>query len=141
MYDLESGETSYLTPMREPRWHFSGSCYDTLGWAVVSTYYPEYPKLPEKWGDHEVFMVELTKRKNPLPMVWRIAHTRSVFKKYSDAPFAKINKKGTKIWFGAGWGNSYQDGSYDVYQIDLPKSWFHDLTNIAKTRPLSSKTR
>jgi hypothetical protein len=136
MADLETGEITYLSPIGGPRYHFSGNSYSTPGWGVVSTYYPQYPNPEKDWGDHEVFMVELTKRKDPPPRVWRIAHTHTVFKDgYADAPFAKINRRGTKIWFGSGWGHScldkQPDGNtrhpYDVYQIDLPQTWYHDL--------------
>lgn len=145
MADLETGEITYLTPIGSPRYHFSGNSYSTPGWGVVSTYYPEYPHPEKDWGDHEVFMVELTKRKNPPPRVWRIAHTHTLFKDgYSDAPFAKINRRGTKIWFGSGWGHSCSDKQsdgitpypYDVYQIDLPQTWYHDLTGNPPTKLL-----
>ena len=67
-----------------------------------------------------------------MPRVWRVAHTHTVRKDYSDDPFAKMNRKGTKIWFGSGWGQSYSDGAqYDVYQIDLPATWYEDLKVIS----------
>ena len=63
--------------------------------------------------------------------VWRVAHTHTLRKSYADDPFAKINRKGTKIWFGSGWGNSFADGPYDTYQIDLPGTWYEDLMGSA----------
>ena len=135
MADIETGEITYLSPVGSPRYHFSGNSYSAPGWGVVSTYYPQYPESEKNWGDHEVFMIELTKRTNPPPRLWRIAHTNTLFKNYADAPFAKINRKGTKIWFGSAWGHSYLDRKsngvtpypYDVYQIDLPQNWYKDL--------------
>ena len=57
-----------------------------------------------------------------------------------------MNRKGTKIWFGSGWGQSYSDGAqYDVYQIDLPSTWYKDLmgnmppTASISANPLSGK--
>jgi hypothetical protein len=47
--------------------------------------------------------------------------------RYSDDPFAKFNKRGTKIFFGSGWGSSVNDAPYDVYQIDLPQDWYTTL--------------
>jgi PKD repeat protein len=74
-------------------------------------------------------MVELTRRTDPKPRVWRLAHTHTVRKDYADAPFAKINKKGTKVWFGSAWGKAWSDvgSQYDVYQINLPSNWYQDL--------------
>ena len=82
------------------------------------------------WNDCEVDLIELTTRKDPPPRVWRLAKTHTNMKDgYKDAPFAKINKKGTKVWFGSGWGQSVLDSGaqYDVYQINLPPTWYQDL--------------
>ncbi len=130
MVDLETFDITYLAPMpKNGGYHFSGNNYDKPGWGLVSSYYPQYPGVPSKWGDKEMYMVELTKRKNPPPQVWRLAHTHVVLKGYADAPFAKINKRGTKVFFGSGWGTiAFTTGSeYDVYQIDLPPTWYEDI--------------
>jgi hypothetical protein len=126
MVDLETGESNWLAPI-VGAYHISGNCHDRPGWAVISVYYPSYPEKADDWSEHSVLMIELTKRKDPPARVWRIANTHTVRKDYSDDPFAKINKRGTKIWFGSGWGNSYQDGQYDVYQVNLPATWYQDL--------------
>ena len=132
MVDIETGKLTYLVPIGSPRYHFSGRCFDKPGWGIVSTYHAngkseDNPGLENTWGDYEVFMVELTDRSDPKPRVWRLAKTHTLFKSYADAPFAKINKKGTKVWFGSGWGKSSIDGPYDVYQINLPSTWYQDL--------------
>jgi hypothetical protein len=62
--------------------------------------------------------------------IWRVAHTHGVRKAYSDDPFAKINRKGTKIYFGSGWGQDSSAGAYDTYKIDLPINWYQDLSGI-----------
>lgn len=128
MIDLETAKTQWLAPLDNSFFHVSGNCTNKPGWAVVSTYSPSDFRQSTRWSDASVIMFELTRR-IPKPdliyhaKVWRLAHTHMVRKNYADDPFAKINKKGTKIWFGSGWGNSYKDGQYDVYQIDLPKNW------------------
>jgi hypothetical protein len=138
MVDIETGAVTRLAKIGVPGYHFSGNAYSKPGWGVVSTYLPAYPGQEKNWGDHEVYMIELTNRKNPAPRTWRIAHTHTVLKGYPDAPFAKINRRGTKIWFGSGWGNSYKDGSYDVYQIDLPDTWYEDL--MGNRKPLKDSS-
>ena len=129
MEDIETGEFTWLTPIGIPRYHFSGNASEKKGWGLISTYQPKYPDPETVWGDHEVFMVELTRRTDPKPRVWRLAHTHTVRKDYADAPFAKINKKGTKVWFGSAWGKAWSDlgSQYDVYQINLPSTWYEDL--------------
>jgi len=135
MVDIETGELTYLAgPIGSPEWHFSGNSHDKPGWGLVSTYGPSYPGVETQWYQHSAFMVELTKRKNPPPRVWRIANTRTVLKSYPDASFAKLNKKGTKIFFGSAWGQSIKDpgAQYDVYQINLPSTWYQDLMGKSK---------
>jgi hypothetical protein len=130
MVDVTTGGKTWLAPLSkgEGVYHISGNSHDRPGWALVSVYGPTFPGKPTDWAQHSIFMVELTNRIK-LPdiknhsRVWRIAHSHTLRKDYADDPFAKINKKGTKIWFGSGWGNSYKDGQYDVYQIDLPQNW------------------
>jgi len=64
-------------------------------------------------------------RQDPPLKVWRLAQTHINMKDgHLDCPFAKINKKGTKVWFGSGWGKSVLDpgAQYDVYQINLPST-------------------
>lgn len=141
MSDIETGEQWLLAPLGENGGcHWSGNAHDRPGWAVYSDYYSTQES--KDWSASSVFMVELVRLPNlKLPdilyatkpdltnraRVWRLAHTHMLKKDYSDDPFAKINKKGTKVFFGSGWGNSYQDGPYDVYQINLPSTWYQDL--------------
>jgi hypothetical protein len=142
MEDIVTGEVTWLTPIQlVPSYHFSGNAHDKPGWGLISTYLPAYPDSETKWGQHEVYMVELTKRTDPPPRVWRLAHTHTVRKDYADAPFAKINKKGTKVWFGSGWGKAWSDSGnqYDVYQINLPSTWYKDLMgNMPPTASISA---
>ena len=136
MADVETGAINWLAPFGsvERGFHVSGNSHDKPGWAVVSSYYPNCGEVPSQWSDVSILMYELTRRiSHPTwgnhARVWRIAHTRMCRKDYGDDPFAKINKKGTKVWFGSGWGQSYTDAGaqYDVYQIDLPRTWYQDL--------------
>ena len=141
MVDIETGEQFWLTPWCVGQWHVDASDLEKPGWAVFSVYTPEYPTVESSWGDHEVFMVELTRRTNPPASLWRLAHTHTVKKAYSDDPFGKINRKGTKVWFGTGWGISINDAGsqYDAYQIDLPSTWYQDLMgNMPPTASISA---
>jgi hypothetical protein len=129
MFDMETKAVTWLAKMGKGAgvYHISCNSLDTPGWGLVSVYGPSYPATPTSWDEQSIYMVELTTRKDPPPRVWRVAHTHTVRKDYGDDSFAKINKKGTKIWFGSGWGSSHRDGQYDVYQIDLPSTWYKDL--------------
>lgn len=127
MINIATGEITWLAPMGDSNYHIS---VHHPGWAVMSNYYPTHPDVPTQWSEHEIYLVELTKRTTPPPKVWRIAHTHTVRKGYADDPFAKMNAAGTKIWFGSGWGNSYRDDQYDVYQIELPPAWKQVLANL-----------
>jgi len=137
MADLQTGTINWLSPFGsvERGYHVCGNSHDKPGWAVVSSYYPNCGKVPSQWSDVSIMMHELTRRiSSPTwgnhARVWRIAHTHMCRKDYGDDPFAKINKKGTKVWFGSGWGQAYTDAGaqYDVYQINLPPAWYQDLT-------------
>jgi hypothetical protein len=141
----------YLAPIggAGATYHISGLSHSKPGWALVSIWNPTYPTAEQYWADHSVYMVELTKR-IPTPTVnnhtkiWRLAHTHTLRKDYGDDPFGKINKLGTKVWFGSGWGASFTDtgGQYDVYQIDLPATWYQDLMgfNILTSSLVSGTT-
>jgi hypothetical protein len=127
MVDIETGEQTWLAPTASGEYHISGNAHDKPGWALVSVYGPTYPAEPTTWSERSAYMVELTKRVNPAPRVWRLAHTHTARKSYADDSFAKLNRKGTKVFFGSGWGNSSQDGQYDVYQIDIPQACYDYL--------------
>ena len=113
--------------------HVSVNSTLTPGWALVSTWTPNYPSVPSDWSGHALFMVEMKKMANPTPndhtRVWRLVHTRCQRKGYADDPFGKLNYKGTKVWWTSGWGTSFGDNGYetDLYQIDLPTTWYADL--------------
>jgi hypothetical protein len=142
MEDLETGEVTRLAPIAAAGHHVSGNNHLRPGWAVYSTYTPKYPDVPTSWGQHEVYMVELTIRKDPPPKVWRLAHTHTVRKGYVDDPFGKINRRGTKVWFSSGWGCSKKDEGceLDVYQINLPLTWYEDLSHEIRKRGYQSFT-
>lgn len=126
MCDLD---TAQMFPMGSqsiglPRYHFSGNCHLKPGWGLMSTYATNQSQGGgPHWADFELVMFELTTRTTPKPRVWRIAKSRGGGGGYNDACFAKLNRKGTKVWFGSRWGG----GGYDVYQINLPATWYEDL--------------
>jgi hypothetical protein len=133
MVDLETAQVFWLAPVGGGQ-HVSANCYDKPGWALFSMMTPFYPTPVTEWFHHGVFMVELT-RKYPRAdltnhsKVWRLATANNLRKGYSDDPYGKINKRGTKVWFGSAWGQSSSDpgAQYDVYQINLPSTWYQDL--------------
>ncbi|MFC1863195.1 hypothetical protein ACFL1Z_04495 [Thermodesulfobacteriota bacterium] len=134
MADLETGGVNYLGPFGNIQiFHASGNAHDKPGWALVSSYNPMDCGIPTQWADASIIVYELT-RKISKPtwdyhaITWRVAHVHMCRERYSDDPFAKFNKKGTKIFFGSGWGTSVNNGPYDVYQIELPSNWNEDLT-------------
>ena len=107
--------------------HFSGNCANTPGWILVSTYGSKntLPDENHSWMDTQLFMVELQANSS----VWRIAHTHSYTslsytgeKNYFVEAFASVNTRGTKIYFGANWGNFDTDYT-DTYQVTLPQGW------------------
>jgi hypothetical protein len=111
--------------------HFSGNCANTPGWVLVSAYGSENspPDENHSWMDTQLFLLELKAN----PSIWRIAHTHSYTsleytgeKNYFAEAFASINTRGSKIYFGANWGN-YATDYTDTYQVTLPQGW---LTTI-----------
>ena len=103
------------------------------GWGLVST----YSALNNHWSDNQVFMLELDETKTygsaTLPRIWRISFTQNIVgpSYYYQQPNAQINHEGTKIWWGANWRNV--NGSSEVYQYDLPSTWWEDLSGASDT--------
>ena len=111
--------------------HFSGNCYETPGWVLVSTYgsYNPPPGQQHSWMDCQLFMLELKSD----PRIWRIAHTQSYTsqnfdgeKNYFAEAFAAINTQGTRIYWGSNWRNYAADYT-DTYQVLLPDNWVADM--------------
>ncbi|MFX0198987.1 MAG: PKD domain-containing protein [Candidatus Hodarchaeota archaeon] len=135
MADIETGQKFVLAPFGKAAiFHASGNCHKKPGWAALSCYLDD---SPDYWQSGQILMYELTRRLPERPdwtnhgKVWRVAHTHVKKERYADDPFAKLNLKGTKIWFGSGWGKSLNDGGpINVYQINLPPTWYEDLKNI-----------
>lgn len=130
MEDLESGETTQLLPADigpNMGYHISGNAVDTPGWGLVSTY-ANGAAPASHWADYSIFLVELTRRTDPPPRIWRIAHTHCADQpthSYSSDPFAKFNRRGDKIWWTSNWDDA--DGRRDVYQVTMPDSWYQDM--------------
>jgi hypothetical protein len=138
MWDVTTGNQFWLAPWGpECLFHTSGLMRGKNGWAVVGSYNPNnWPAPPTLWSDASNMLVELV-RTNPLPTatnfsarIWRLAQTHMAYPAngYIDGDFSKANTKGTKVWFGSSWGTPVENkGIYDVYQIDLPSTWYTDL--------------
>jgi hypothetical protein len=87
--------------------------------------------------EYAIFLLELTRRKNPPPRIWRICHTHVNRGSYVDDPFATFDRTGGKIFFGSNWGvPSSQGGDIDVYQIELPNDWYANLMGMEKAAKL-----
>lgn len=140
MCDLETGTETVLTrkigapPGVEP--HFDCSNIFTPGWGLVSMYHPA-PAKQTHWTEYSIHLVELTRRKNPPPRIWRICHTHANKGSYTDDPFATFDRFGSKIFFGSNWGTPIKKGGdKDAYQIELPPNWYENLMGKKKEKDL-----
>jgi hypothetical protein len=136
MCDLETGTETVLTEkVGGPSGmgaHLDCSCIFTPGWGLVSTYH-KAPLKQSHWAEYSIYLVELTRRKNPPPRIWRICHTHVNREGYIDDPFATFDRFGKKIFFGSNWGKPVtQGGDIDVYQVELPPNWYDDLMGKEK---------
>jgi len=130
MADLDTGAETNLVkiPFEQSLdigLHFSGNCAAIPGWNLVSTYGPKNPSPGRSWMDNQLFMVEL----KASPRVWRVATTYGYTsiesggsKHYFAEGFATINTRGTKIYWGANWGQSNLD-LIDTFVAILPETW------------------
>jgi len=108
-------------------YHVSGNAMDRPGWGLISTYAVGQVE-PTHWADYSIFLVELTRRVDPPPRVWRIAHTHCADQEshsYGSDPFAKLNTRGDRIYWTSNWDDP--DGRRDVYRADLPEGWHEAL--------------
>ncbi len=140
MCDLETGTEIVLTGKIGNSdtigMHFDCSCIFTPGWGLVSTYHPA-PAKQTHWTEYSIYLVELTRRKNPPPRIWRICHTHVNRGSYIDDPFATFDRSGAKIFFGSNWGTPFKKGGdIDAYQVELPPNWYEDLMGREKAGKL-----
>ena len=87
--------------------HFSMRAADEQ-WGLVSHYNNNGSAVSAPF-DNEIFQVKT----DGSGQVRRIAHHRSVFNDYVDAPFANISKDGRFVAFSSNWGNA--NGRRDVF--------------------------
>jgi hypothetical protein len=146
MCDLETGTETVLSGkidgIGDPIGaHFDCSCIFTPGWGLVSTYHAAPPKQT-RWTEFAIFLIELTRRKDPPPRIWRISHTHVNREYANDDPFATFDRFGTKIFFGSNWGTPLREGGdVDVYQVELPPRWYDDLMGGEKAAKLRKVAR
>jgi hypothetical protein len=138
MCDIETGQETVLTKkiggIRE--FHFDCSCVFTPGWGLVSTYHAS-PPIQSHWTEYSIHLVELTRRRDPPPRIWRVAHTHVNRGSYTDDPFATFDRFGKKIFFGSNWGVPIkQGGNIDAYQVELPPNWYEQLMGREKAEQL-----
>lgn len=148
MSELATGKTTKLislihhTTWKELRaaggigQHFSGNCWNTPGWILVSTYSgpPRDPSV-RCWKKQLHYMLEL--RENP--RIWGLCHNRSVQGGYWAAAFATINARGTRAFWGANWGDP--NGRLEVYTVELPDNWHEELMGKSGSAELKRKAR
>jgi len=140
MCDLETGTETVLSgkiggPTRTGM-HLDCSSILTPGWGLVSTYHPA-PAKQTHWTEYSIHLVELTRRKDPPPRIWRICHTHVNRGSGIDDPFATFDRFGAKIFFGSNWGTPFKrGGDIDAYQIELPPNWYEDLMGKEKAARL-----
>jgi hypothetical protein len=130
MADLDTGAETNLVKIPFDKsldigLHFSGNCAAIPGWHLVSTYGPKNPYPGRSWMDNHLFMIELKAN----PKIWRVATTYGYTsidsggsKHYFAEGFAAINTRGTKIYWGANWGQSDLD-RIDTFVAILPDKW------------------
>ena len=108
------------------------------GWGLVATYSTGHNDH-QGWDDDAVYLVEVNQNKYyggpEEPRVWRIAdlNNDSTVNYYQHHPNASMNYEGTKIWYGSNWDTA--GGISDVYQIDLPATWWEDLASSTDITP------
>ena len=140
MCDLETGTETVLSgKIGGPTgtgMHLDCSSIFTPGWGLVSTYHPA-PTKQTHWSEYSIHLVELTRRKDPPPRIWRVCHTHVNRGSYTDDPFATFDRFGAKIFFGSNWGIPFKKGGdIDAYQIELPRNWYEDLMGKEKATKL-----
>lgn len=142
MCDLATGKETVLSERigsgDQIGMHFDASCMFTPGWGLVSTYHPKV-QAQTHWTEYGIFLVELTRRTNPPPRIWRVAHTHVNRDGYIDDPFATLSRFGTKIFFGSNWMIPFdKGGDIDAYQVELPDGWYVDLMGKEKADRLKN---
>jgi hypothetical protein len=83
------------------------------GWGLISNYNNDGSKVAYPF-DNEIFQVATDGSGD----VRRIAHHRSVYNDYYDAPFANISPDGRFVAFSSNWGNA--SGRRDVFVAMIP---------------------
>jgi len=86
---------------------------DNEGWGLISNYNNDGSGVTSPF-DNEVFQVAT----DGSGEVRRIAHHRSVYNDYYDAPFANISPDGQFVAFSSNWGHA--SGRRDVFVAKIP---------------------
>jgi hypothetical protein len=132
MHDLETGQETNLVAIPFEKntdigIHVSGNNVKMPGWAMVSTYGARNPPAGKghSWMDLQLFMVELKAR----PRIWRVVSTFSILslnpdgeKHYFAEAFAAINRRGTRLYWGANWAQRDLD-QVELFMAVLPDRW------------------
>ncbi len=126
MIDLETHEITTLIDFQSPGisgFHVSCLNWDTPGWALITTYNNWIGD--QAWMDDQIFMIELTAN----PRIWRVSDTYNEYDTYPEEAFGHISQDGTRIIWSINFGTTIAlGGTVDVYMIELPTTWYTDLT-------------
>jgi len=123
--DLETGAETNLIEIpfatnTDIGLHFSGNCYETPGWVLVSTYGAVNPEagMTHSWMDNLLFMLELA----PDPEVVRLCETKCYTgsnprSNYFAEAYASINRAGTRVVFGSNRGVLEPQDYTEAYEV------------------------
>jgi hypothetical protein len=120
----------------------SSSNFEKPGWGALRFY---QQKGGGDWYDYQIVMVELNKDRCRYKTqgttgvwtacaeperIWRIAHTHDTGYDSGGggywAYWASINRKGTRLYFGSNWDTP--GGQVETYMVELPETWWEDLS-------------
>lgn len=127
MADMESGQSTQLVPLYEPRGtaysvHISGLATDASGYAVVSTYgayinsRDNGAQYGDMWGHDRLAVVELKSD----PQIYNVAYMRNGDAGYFSEPHATTNSDLSKIIFASTWGSNSED-DIRSYMVMMPQ--------------------
>ncbi|MBI3830924.1 MAG: hypothetical protein HY291_15500 [Planctomycetes bacterium] len=122
--------------------HFSGNCFATPGWAVVSTSGPRKEK--DLWCSLCLYLLKLEPGDTQKPTVWRVAHTHCVKnhdpaagQHYWAETHGTIDRFGKSVFFASNWDDF--KAPLEEYRCDLPEGWYEKLMGADKAKETRAK--
>jgi hypothetical protein len=120
--------------------HFSGNCYATPGWALVSTY--GHRKEKDIWCSHCLYFLKLEEGDPAKPTVWRVANAHSIWdpanpKHYWAETHGAVDRWGKSVIFASNWEDF--KAPIETYRCDLPEGWYEKLMGAEKAKEVREK--